>query len=251
MSEVMLINGAPITSKDALNSALSTSFEVIGAPFRNSTSDIQAGDVYYANGLWSRPADRDECAALSTPTGIVAPVAAKETGDTDLTASYVVKPYTSIKLGDVYYSKGFWSLPTSSVVSSCTTESAPIGYVAYLGSEQGATNGFIIAMSDLSKAYWPQAVSSASSYHPSGTNSGDFGYDGWRLGTNVVWELIINAVTWSVLKVSPYEMTESWYWTETPNAENTQAYYISNNGTVIMTHGGQSQNGGVRLVHVF
>ncbi len=132
------------TIHNAISTALSRSFLLSAAPFRNKTNDIQYGDVYYANGMWSRAADYAACSQSSNPVGVVAPVAAKKTGDTDLSASFVAKPYSGITLGDVYYAAGFWSSPTSSVINACKTASSsnPIGIITYKNEGTAISNQY-------------------------------------------------------------------------------------------------------------
>ena len=130
-SAILAGNILTFTLQNALNSALSTTFEIIGAPFRNSTSDIQAGDVYYANGLWSRSSDFEECSVLATPIGIIAPLSAKVSDDPRLSDSYCAKLYNNIGLGDIYYSAGFWSPNSPSATTSCNALSTAIGVVVY------------------------------------------------------------------------------------------------------------------------
>ena len=141
-SAMLAGNILTFTLQNALNSALSASFEVIGAPFINNTSDILAGDVYYTNGLWSRPADRDECAALSTPTGIVAPVTAKDPSKNDpsLSDDFCAKLYSEIEAGDVYYENGFWSTGTTAYVNAIKDEYDPIGLIFKVGTSEYDTN---------------------------------------------------------------------------------------------------------------
>ena len=140
------------TLQNALNSALSTSFEVIGAPFA-SEDDIQPGDVYYANGYWSRPADMEDCITRSgtTAIGVVAPMAAKKTGAVDLSASYAANLYSGLEAGDVYYAAGYWSSGNSSIVSASSTTSAPIGVIFKVGTSAydttaGFSHAYVIAL---------------------------------------------------------------------------------------------------------
>jgi len=130
-SAMLAGNILTFTLQNALNSALSASFEVIGAPFINNTSDILAGDVYYANGLWSRSSDFEECSVLATPIGIIAPLSAKVSDDPRLSDSYCAKLYNNIGLGDIYYSAGFWSPNSPSATTSCNALSTAIGVVVY------------------------------------------------------------------------------------------------------------------------
>ena len=158
-SALLYGNILTFTLQNALNSALSASFEVIGAPFASST-DIQAGDVYYSNGLWSRPADRDECAELSTPVGIIAPVAAYESGDGDvmLGTEYCAKLYSKIAVGDIFYAAGFWSCGYSAAggattINACKDISTPIGLVfststTTFDQSLGYSHGFVVALED-------------------------------------------------------------------------------------------------------
>ena len=155
-SAMLAGNILTFTLQNALNSALSTSFEVIGAPFRNSTSDIQAGDVYYANGLWSRPADMEDCITYTgtTATGIVAPMAAYESADGDvmLGTDYCGKPYSKIEAGDVYFNKGYWVPGNTSMIATCDAiaDNDPIGVVFKVGTSSydtaaGFSHAYVIA----------------------------------------------------------------------------------------------------------
>jgi len=179
--ESALFSGAVLTFtlQNALNSALSTSFEVIGAPYASYT-DIQAGDVYYANGYWSRPADKNKCEeyGATAATGVIAPVAAKETGDTDLTSAYVVKPYSGIALGDIYYSAGFWSPGTSAAVTACKAVSAPVALVySITPTTTDAGLGFhayAMALKDATRSCkWSTELTSIGVFSPTAYTNGD------------------------------------------------------------------------------
>ena len=146
------------TLQNAMNSALSTSFEVIGAPYASYT-DIQAGDVYYANGMWSRPADMEDCISYTgtTAVGIVAPVAAYEPSDEDvmLGMDYCAKLYSKIAVGDIFFDKGFWSPGTSSAVTGCKSVSTPVAIVFAINSvtTDYATGKIQMSAYDTSKGY--------------------------------------------------------------------------------------------------
>ena len=123
--ESALSSGSTLTFtlQNALNSSLSASFEVIGAPFA-SEDDIQVGDVYYSNGLWSRPEEKDMVTGVGfVDVGVVAPSVAAAIGtDAQIgTSGLYVKLYSNISAGDIYYSDGFWSSP--SALTTCTNAS--------------------------------------------------------------------------------------------------------------------------------
>ena len=192
-SAMLAGNILTFTLQNALNSALSTSFEVIGAPFA-SEDDIQAGDVYYANGMWSRPADMEDCItyAGTTATGVVAPVAAYESADGDIMLGddYCAKSYDDIQIGDIIYAAGFWSPGTSAAVTPCKLVSTPVAIVFATNNEitmpaydigEGFSHGYALALKEDELGYsWNSANSMASSItnfyttYPSSGNATQF-----------------------------------------------------------------------------
>ena len=136
--DVALATDYVFTLKNAINTGLSKTFTLRKAPLINNTDDIQLCDVYYTNGMWSRPEYQTILETIGyIQAGVVAPLVARRATEPELSATYCVKLFSELSLGDVYYADGFWSPSTS--LSSLKTNYNPIGVVVYVS--DGTTSG--------------------------------------------------------------------------------------------------------------